>query len=118
MLAERGARTSAVDFAPEMIALAKSQVGNVEFIEADCERLPFETAHFDVATCCFGALHFERPDAVFAEVGRVLKPGGQFFFTVWRGPAEGGHFLGLILRVYEKFADLLFPSHLDRRSLN
>ena len=54
MLAERGARTSAVDFAPEMITLAKSRVRNVEFIEADCERLPFDTAQFDVATCCFG----------------------------------------------------------------
>ncbi len=109
MLAERGARMSAVDFAPEMIALAKSHVRNVEFIEADCERLPFKTAQFDAATCCFGALHFERSDAVFAEVGRVLKPEGQFVFTVWRSPAEGGHFLGLILRVYEKFADLTVP---------
>jgi ubiquinone/menaquinone biosynthesis C-methylase UbiE len=109
MLSGRGARTTGVDFAPEMIALARRHVSNVEFIEADCEQLPFNDSQFDAAVCCFGALHFERPDAVFAEVARILKPGGQFVFTVWRSPAEGGHFLGLILKVYEQFADLTVP---------
>jgi len=35
-----------------------------------------ETAEYDAVTCCVGVQYLEEAEAVFAEVGRILKPGG------------------------------------------
>lgn len=40
--------------------------------------LPYEDASFDVALCALSAQYLTRPVEVFAEVGRVLAPGGVF----------------------------------------
>jgi ubiquinone/menaquinone biosynthesis C-methylase UbiE len=105
-LSDRGAKVVAIDFAPEMIRGARPRFPAVNFIEVDCERVPFENETFDAVVSCFGALHFERPDKVFGEAYRVLKPGGRFVFTIWLPPEEGGDFLGLILGVYQRTADM------------
>ena len=42
------------------------------------EELPFEDELFDVVFCDNVLEHLDRPEAVFAEVCRVLKPGGVF----------------------------------------
>jgi len=44
-------------------------------------RLPFEDASFDDATCCVSIDYLVRPVEVFAEVARVLRPGGRFVVT-------------------------------------
>jgi ubiquinone/menaquinone biosynthesis C-methylase UbiE len=53
--------------------------GNVEVVHADATALPFEDARFSGATC-FTMLHHvpsaELQDRLFAEVHRVLRPGG------------------------------------------
>ena len=43
--------------------------------------LPFEDATFDHAVCCVSVDYLVRPVEVFAEVGRVLRPGGLFVVT-------------------------------------
>jgi SAM-dependent methyltransferase len=40
-------------------------------------RLPFADAHFDVVTIAVSVQYLTRPIAVFAEIARVLKPGGR-----------------------------------------
>jgi SAM-dependent methyltransferase len=40
--------------------------------------LPFDAQSFDAATCCVSVDYLVRPVEVFAEVARVLRPGGQF----------------------------------------
>lgn len=40
--------------------------------------LPLEDRSIDVALCCVGVQYLQRPVAVFAEVRRVLRPGGIF----------------------------------------
>ena len=43
--------------------------------------LPFGDAAFDAAVCCVSVDYLVRPIEVFAEVRRVLRPGGVFVCT-------------------------------------
>jgi SAM-dependent methyltransferase len=78
---------TATDLNQAMIDKA-NQVGTARAIrwqQADVMDLPFSDASFDVVVCQFGAMFFEPKSAAFAEVRRVLCPGGQFIFSVWNG---------------------------------
>ena len=55
----------------------------VDWRAADVMSLPFSDAGFDVVVCQFGAMFFPDRAAAFAEVARVLRPGGMFLFNVW-----------------------------------
>lgn len=44
-------------------------------------RLPFADASFDDAVCCVSVDYLVRPVEVFAEVARVLRPGGRLVCT-------------------------------------
>ena len=44
-------------------------------------RLPFEDARFDAVTCCVSVDYLVRPVDVFADVARVLRPGGRLVVT-------------------------------------
>ncbi|HYN32945.1 MAG TPA: class I SAM-dependent methyltransferase [Ilumatobacteraceae bacterium] len=43
--------------------------------------LPFDDESFDAVTCCVSVDYLTRPLEVFAEVARVLRPGGPFAVT-------------------------------------
>ncbi|MEM0961412.1 MAG: methyltransferase domain-containing protein [Bacteroidota bacterium] len=43
--------------------------------------LPYASGSFDAALCCVSVQYLTRPVEVFAEVGRVLRPGGPFVVT-------------------------------------
>lgn len=43
--------------------------------------LPFEDGSFDDAVCCVSVDYLTRPFEVFAEVARVLRPGGRLVCT-------------------------------------
>ena len=86
-----------VDMTPEMVELARrnaQEVGaaNVEFKLGEIEKLPLPDSSVDVVISnCVVNLSTDKP-AVFAEVARVLKPGGRFRISdiVWTGqrPAD------------------------------
>jgi SAM-dependent methyltransferase len=81
MVGENGSVTG-IDMTPEMLAKARGAasemgVANVEFIEAEAERLPFEDEHFDVVISNGVIDLIPDKDAVFAEINRVLVPGGR-----------------------------------------
>ena len=48
---------------------------------ADAAHLPWDDATFDLVTANMVVEHLARPEAVFREVHRVLKPGGAFVFV-------------------------------------
>jgi SAM-dependent methyltransferase len=62
----------------EANAMAASRV--VHDLNAD-PRLPFADASFDAAVCCVSVDYLIRPIEVFADVARVLRPGGPFVCT-------------------------------------
>lgn len=53
---------------------------SINYLAGSAEHLPFEVAQFDAVVCCDVLEHVESIDAVIAELSRVLKPGGVFFF--------------------------------------
>jgi SAM-dependent methyltransferase len=55
----------------------------VTWQQADALRLPFDAGQFDAVVCQFGAMFFPDKGQAFAEVRRVLRPGGVFLFNVW-----------------------------------
>jgi SAM-dependent methyltransferase len=86
-LAEKGIRVSGIDIAPTAVRLARENLERHNFsarldelVTGSVTALPFEDQKFDgaVEACVFQ--HLERADRAraFAEVRRVLKPGGVF----------------------------------------
>ncbi|HEX2908845.1 MAG TPA: methyltransferase domain-containing protein [Phototrophicaceae bacterium] len=49
-------------------------------VEAALERLPYADNSFDLVTSSWVFEHLREPEITFAEIVRVLKPGGQFLF--------------------------------------
>jgi SAM-dependent methyltransferase len=75
-------RVTGIDMTPEMLAKARgaaAEMGatNVEFVAGEAEQLPFADASFD-AVISNGVIDLiPDKDAVFAELHRVLAPGGR-----------------------------------------
>ena len=86
LAASRGARVTGVDISREMIALARAKLPACQFRVGDAEALPFDDQTFERVICNFGLFHLPEPDRAIAEAARVLRPGGIFAFTTWRGP--------------------------------
>ncbi|MET9343625.1 class I SAM-dependent methyltransferase [Nonomuraea sp. NPDC003804] len=99
-LSTRGARVVAFDISHRQLRHSQRidlETGSrVPVLQADAESLPFGTAVFDLVCSAFGALPFvAAPARVFAEVKRVLRPGGRFVFSVshpirWAFPDDPG----------------------------
>ncbi|MDQ3380722.1 MAG: methyltransferase domain-containing protein [Actinomycetota bacterium] len=81
MVGEQG-HVTGIDMTPQMLAKARSAAAemgatNVEFVESEAERLPFTDASFDVVISNGVIDLIPDKDAVFAELSRVLAPGGR-----------------------------------------
>jgi arsenite methyltransferase len=81
MIGDTG-RVTGIDMTPKMLARARaaaSEMGidNAEFVEAEAEQLPFPDASFDVVISNGVIDLIPDKDAVFAELFRVLAPGGR-----------------------------------------
>jgi ubiquinone/menaquinone biosynthesis C-methylase UbiE len=79
-LAARCREVVGLDLTPAPIAIAERtsrerNIGNVRFQVGDAEHLPFTEGEFDIAVCRFALHHFERPEAVLAEMVRVTRSG-------------------------------------------
>jgi arsenite methyltransferase len=87
-----------IDMTPEMLDKARSAageagLGNVAFVEGEAERLPFADESFDVLISNGVIDLIPDKDAVFAEIYRVLVPGGRIQVadvTIQRPVSEEG----------------------------
>jgi demethylmenaquinone methyltransferase/2-methoxy-6-polyprenyl-1,4-benzoquinol methylase len=79
-----GVEIVALDFSRPMLerARAKGMAGRVRFVLGDVKRLPFPDGRFDLVTISFATrnINLSRDilTATYAEVRRVLRPGGRF----------------------------------------
>jgi ubiquinone/menaquinone biosynthesis C-methylase UbiE len=77
-----------VDFSPNMLDelrrnMAAAGVHNLDVIEADGQALPFDDGSFDTAVSMFGLMFFPDRAKGFAELYRVLAPGGRALVSTW-----------------------------------
>jgi demethylmenaquinone methyltransferase/2-methoxy-6-polyprenyl-1,4-benzoquinol methylase len=67
--------------------LDKGIAGNVEYIQADAERLPFHDNSFDCITLGFGLRNVTHKQTALVSMYRVLKPGGRLLILEFSRPA-------------------------------
>ncbi|HET7851081.1 MAG TPA: class I SAM-dependent methyltransferase [Pseudolabrys sp.] len=82
----QGARASATDLSPKMVALGQQQHPQIDIRAADVEHQPFADQAFDCVVCSFGIGHFPYPERAAAECARVLKHGGRLAVAWWDVP--------------------------------
>jgi demethylmenaquinone methyltransferase / 2-methoxy-6-polyprenyl-1,4-benzoquinol methylase len=78
--------------------------GNVEFVQADAERLPFPDRHFDCITIGFGLRNVTRKDAALASMYRVLKPGGCLLVLEFSKPVAPA-----LRSLYDRYSFKVLP---------
>lgn len=81
----RGAgRVVGVDFSGEMLRfgarklIARNLAGRIRLVQGDAMRLPLADGCASAATVAFGIRNVADPAVVFADILRVLRPGGRF----------------------------------------
>lgn len=80
----RPARVTGIDSAPGMLAVAAATLGRARgasLLAADACALPLPDAAVELVFCSLLLPWIADPDALFAEVRRVLRPGGLFAFA-------------------------------------
>ncbi len=65
-------------------------VGNILYVQADAEHLPFPDDYFDCITIAFGLRNVTHKDAALAAMYRVLKPGGRMLILEFSQPRATG----------------------------
>lgn len=82
--ATAGFAVTGIDPSPNSIATAKRHAERnrlrIAYEVGSAEALPYPDAHFDVVYCCDVLEHVRDLPKAMAEIGRVLKPGGAFYF--------------------------------------
>jgi demethylmenaquinone methyltransferase/2-methoxy-6-polyprenyl-1,4-benzoquinol methylase len=75
--ARAGGRVTGLDFSERMLERARRKAPELDWVCGDLLALPFADASFDAATVGFGVRNVHDLDRGFAELRRVLRPGGR-----------------------------------------
>jgi SAM-dependent methyltransferase len=102
--AQRGATVTASDLTPELLEVGRRRAEGagveLEWAEADAERLPFDDASYDAVISSIGAMFAPFHQAVADELVRVVRPGGTIGLLNWT--PEGA--IGDLFRTMGPFA--------------
>ena len=78
--------------------------GNLEYVQADAEALPFEDGSFDCVSIAFGLRNVTDKARALESMFRVLKPGGRLLVLEFSKPV-----LPLLGRVYDGYSFTALP---------
>jgi demethylmenaquinone methyltransferase/2-methoxy-6-polyprenyl-1,4-benzoquinol methylase len=78
--------------------------GNVRFVQANAECLPFPDNYFDCITIAFGLRYVTDKDAALRSMYRVLKPGGRLLVLEFSKPTLPG-----LAPLYDLYSFKLLP---------
>lgn len=82
----------------------KGIAGNVEYVQANAECLPFPDNHFDIITIAFGLRNVTDKDAALRSMYRVLKPGGRLLVLEFSKPVLPG-----LAPIYDQYSFKFLP---------
>lgn len=78
--------------------------GNIEYVEADAEDLPFEHGSFDLVTMAFGLRNVTDKQRALRSIYRTLKPGGKLMVLEFSKPV-----LPPLNAVYDQYSFKILP---------
>jgi 2-polyprenyl-6-hydroxyphenyl methylase/3-demethylubiquinone-9 3-methyltransferase len=128
-MAQRGAQVTGIDLSDKALRVAQLHLleGNlsVKYERAMAEEFAAEHAGaFDVVTCMELLEHLPQPESMVAACARLVRPGGQVFFsTINRNPKAylfavigAEYVLSLLPKGTHDYARFIKPSELSRWS--
>ena len=80
-------------------------VGNIVFLQADAQCLPFADDSFDIITIAFGLRNVTDKDRALQSMLRVLKPGGRLLVLEFSKPQSP-----LFSRLYDTYSFNVLPA--------
>ncbi len=96
-LRQRGGTWVSADFERDHVRSARQLVGD-RVLQVGERRLPFRSASFDLVAAINFLEHIKDDETFFAEMVRVLKPGGDFLFMAPKGESgRAGYALKRVL---------------------
>jgi SAM-dependent methyltransferase len=108
-LADSGlARVWGVDSSPEMLAVARAKTRRAGFKDGRLEALPFRDGWFDAAVAWL-VVHLVDRRAAFAELRRVLGPGGRLAVVSFDPAHFAGFWLNRFFPSLERIDRARFP---------
>ena len=108
-LAERGAKVWGVDPSPAMLDVARERVPRgVGLKEGRAEALPFRDGWFDGAVCWLTVHLWDRPRG-FAELARVVAPGGRVVIATFDPTHFDAFWLNRLFPAMERIDRDRFP---------
>ena len=78
--------------------------GNIEFVQADAQDLPFPDDSFDCVTIAFGLRNVTDKDRALRSMLRVLKPGGRLLVLEFSKPGNE-----VLSKAYDTYSFKLLP---------
>ncbi|ABV38700.1 ubiquinone/menaquinone biosynthesis methyltransferase [Shewanella sediminis HAW-EB3] len=82
----------------------KGIVGNVNYVQANAEALPFPDNHFDIITIAFGLRNVTDKDSAIRSMLRVLKPGGKLLILEFSKPQHD-----VMRKIYDLYSFKILP---------
>lgn len=78
--------------------------GNVDYVQANAECLPFPDNTFDCITIAFGLRNVTNKDAALRSMTRTLKPGGRLLVLEFSTPINA-----LLSKAYDEYSFRVLP---------
>lgn len=85
-LTSKGVKYTGLDLSEKLIKIAKNKYPEGSFVSGNLLNTPFKDGEFDFIYCVATLHHIpskELREKAIKEIYRILKPGGQIFFTNW-----------------------------------